>query len=67
MKEGQLGNGSYVKGNRTLRIILGSFAKYFKFNIITTLNSDEVRLEVKKATSGMIGGIIGVGQVKKRV
>jgi len=67
MKQGQIGNASYVKGNRALRILFGAFVKYFKFNIVTTLNSDEVKVEVKKDTSGMSGGLIGVSQVNKEL
>ncbi|MCD6556525.1 MAG: hypothetical protein J7K64_04960 [Bacteroidales bacterium] len=68
MKEGKLGNATYVKGNRALRILFGAFVKYFKFNIETNSNnSDELKVEVKKATSEMTGGLIGVSQVKKEL
>jgi hypothetical protein len=68
MTDGKLGNATYVKGNRTLRILFGAFVKYFKFIVVSTSNnSDEVKVEVKRATSGMSGGLIGVGQVKNEL
>jgi hypothetical protein len=68
MKEGQIGNATYVRGNRVLRILFGAFVKYFRFNLITSSNSsDEIKVEVKKETSGMSGGVIGIIQVKKEL
>ncbi len=64
MKDGQIGKATYVKGNRVLRLLLGAFIKYFKFDVITSSNSlSEIKMEVKKETSGMSGGLIGVSQV----
>lgn len=67
IKEGDPGNGIYEKGNRALRIIFGAFAKYYKFHIASTLKSDELMVEVKRATSGMSGGVVGMRQVQKEL
>ena len=65
--KGEPGNASYEKGNKVLRILLGAFSKYFKFDILTTVNSDEIKFELKKVTSGAAGGIVGVSQVNKEL
>lgn len=60
-----LGNGSYEKGNRILRLILGAMHKYFKFQVsLDASNPEEIKVGVVKATSGMSGGLIGMNQVK---
>ena len=59
------GNGVYERGSRTMRLLLGAMHKYFKYEITMVLiNPTDIRVEVKKATSGMSGGLIGVNQVK---
>lgn len=68
IKSGELGNRTYVKGNRVARLLLGAFYKYFEFHIRTTNLSDGlVKMIVTKTTSGMSGGAIGVQQVKKEL
>lgn len=68
LAEGSPGKGVYVKGNRTMRILLGAFTKYFKFEIATEpVSANELRLSVKKMSSGMSGGLIGMNQVKNEV
>lgn len=65
LKSGAASFGSYEKGNRTMRILLGAFVKYYKFQTEIGMNDNEqVRVTITKATSGMSGGAIGVGQVK---
>jgi len=65
IKERQLGNTTYVKGNIALRILFGVFCNYFKFNITISSNSScEFKVEVKKDTSGILGGLFGIVQVK---
>ena len=59
------GNGIYEYGSRTARLLLGAFHKYFKNQIsIELVSPTDIRVEVRKATSGMSGGLIGMNQVK---
>ena len=59
------GGGVYERGSRTMRLLLGAMHKYFKFQIaIQLVNPTDIRVEVRKATSGMSGGLIGMNQVK---
>ncbi len=61
-----LGQGSFEKGSRIMRLLFGAFCKYFKFRvIIEDYNSGEVKVTVSKDTTGISGGAIGVNQVKK--
>ncbi|MFN5982043.1 MAG: hypothetical protein ACK476_04625 [Fluviicola sp.] len=62
-------NSYYVKGNRVLRLLLGAFYKYFKFKVtIKEIASDEIiKVQVKKETSGMSGGLVGMNQVKNEL
>lgn len=63
-----LGNGLYEKGNRMLRLLLGAMHKYFKFQVsLDASNPEEIKVGVKKATSGMSGGLIGMNQVKNEL
>ena len=66
--EGSAKNGFYIKGKRVWRILLGAFYKYFKFQVlIEQLNEKTTSLSLKRATTGMSGGLIGINQVKKEV
>lgn len=66
--EGVKGDGTYTKGNRVLRILLGAFIKYFKFKIKSiAYEPDEVKVQVYKESSGMSGGLIGMNQVKNEL
>lgn len=68
IQKGDLGNGVYEKGNRTMRILFGAFVKYFKFGVLVVSHDDNtVSFELKKETSGMSGGLIGMNQVKKEI
>lgn len=68
VKTGDLGNRTYVKGNRVARLLLGAFYKYFEFHVgITDLDNSQVQATVRKTSSGMSGGLIGVNQVKKEL
>lgn len=59
------GNGLYERGSRGMRILLGAMHKYFKFDVkIELINPTDIRVEVKKTSSGMSGGLIGMNQVK---
>lgn len=68
IKTGELGNRTYSKGNRIVRILLGAFYKYFEFHVgVRKVDETTVRVSVTKTTSGMSGGVIGVNQVKKEL
>lgn len=59
---------TYEKGNRVMRILLGAFVKYFKFNIIINTNADgTLVVNLMKQTSGISGGLIGMNQVKNEM
>lgn len=65
---GMPGNGTYEKGDRTMRLLFGAFVKYSKLDSKTYQGEDGVsRLAINRATSGMSGGLIGMGQVKKEM
>jgi len=68
IKEGPLGDRNYTKGNRVLRLLLGAFYKYFEFNVDVKEREDKtVIAAIRKNSSGMSGGLIGVNQVKKEL
>lgn len=59
------GNKTYERGSRVMRLLLGAMHKYFKYEIkIDLINPTDIRVEVRKTTSGMSGGLIGMNQVK---
>ncbi|WP_109435603.1 MULTISPECIES: hypothetical protein [Aquimarina] len=65
--QGNDANGMYEKGNRVLRILLGAFIQYFKFQIKTVENAEHLEVTVSRETSGMSGGLVGMNQVKKEM
>jgi len=65
--EGNIGNATYEKGNRTMRVLFGAFVKYSKIQVTSSMQSDSVKLMVDRKTSGMSGGLIGMNQVKKEM
>mgnify|MGYP000879205576 CR=1 FL=1 len=61
-----LGQGLFERGSRTKRLLFGAFCKYFKFRVsIEDHTNGEIKVTVKKDTTGLSGGAIGVNQVKK--
>ncbi|PQL90331.1 hypothetical protein [Apibacter adventoris] len=55
----------YIKGNRWVRLMLGAFHKYYKFKIVIRPEGEShFSVLVSSASTGMSGGIIGVGQIK---
>jgi len=64
---GEKGNGTYEKGNKTMRILFGAFVKYFKFQVLTYVDGPNFKVQVIKGSSGMSGGVIGMNQVKKEL
>lgn len=61
--EGNVTNGVYEKGNRTMRLLFGAFVKYYKISV----NVQNGKANIGSASAGFSGGIIGVNQVKKEV
>lgn len=66
VKEENLGLITYEKGNRVLRIVLGAFYKYFKFQVSVEEEQEFTKLIVRTETSGMSGGLIRNEPSKKR-
>ncbi|MBI5538787.1 MAG: hypothetical protein HY951_01910 [Bacteroidia bacterium] len=65
LKDGIPGNATYEKGNKTMRILFGAFAKHFLFQAKTYANEpDTVKVTVVKGTNGIAGGLVGMKQVK---
>lgn len=64
---GEKGNGTYERGNKTMRILFGAFIKYFKFQVLTYVDGPNYKVQVIKGSSGMSGGLIGIEQVKKEL
>ena len=68
IKTGELGNRTYSKGNRIVRLLLGAFYKYFEFHVgVHPAGENTVKVSLTKTSSGMSGGVIGVNQVKKEL
>ncbi len=66
--DGSIANGAYERGNRTMRILFGAFVKYFKFSIsVSVAGPEELAVNVKRTTSGISGGVVGVSQVQKEL
>lgn len=63
LREGRPGDAVYERGNRTMRLLLGAFVKYFKFAVAVA----EGKVTVSQRTSGMSGGLIGMSQVKNEM
>jgi hypothetical protein len=62
------GNGDYEKGSRVMRLLFGALAKYFKFTTRLKIIEDQsIELMVVKSSSGISGGLIGIGQVKNEL
>lgn len=56
---------TYTKGNRTLRILFGAFAKFHKQSVVVKQEGDLFSVMLHKDSTGMSGGLIGMNQVKK--
>ncbi len=64
LKSGNATKGVYGKGNKTMRILIGAFVKYFEWNVEIKEDSVSSVLIFSKLAKGYAGGIIGVQQVK---
>jgi hypothetical protein len=64
--QGEKDNGKiYTKGNKALRAILGAFWKYFKIFVSVKNEKDLYSVLVQKDASGLMGGAVGMQQVRK--
>jgi hypothetical protein len=64
--KGEKDNGKiYTKGNKVLRIILGAFWKYFRVYVSVKNENNLFSVLVQKDASGLMGGAIGMAQVRK--
>lgn len=66
---GEMGNGTYEKGDRTMRLLFGAMSKYNLLEIIIKGPNEEgkLTLELSAKSSGMSGGIPGMRQVRKEM
>ena len=66
IEEGQQGNATYGTGSNLLRILLGAFAKRYRFHVSATDDGQgNVEVTATKAISGAMGGVIGHSKMKK--
>jgi len=56
---------TYEKGSRNMRLLLGAFVSYHKLDTIYIPDSENTKIRLLNASSGMSGGLIGMNQVKK--
>ena len=63
---GEENNGKvYTKGNKALRAVLGAFWKYFRIYVAVKNQDNLYSVLVQKDASGLMGGVVGMNQVKK--
>jgi hypothetical protein len=55
----------YKKGNRTLRILFGAFAKFYQTAVAIKSQNDFFSVQVSRDSTGFSGGLIGMKQVRK--
>ena len=57
-------NGTYGKGSKVLRVLLGAFVKRFEWQVSISDINNSTGLTFTKNAKGYAGGLIGVNQVK---
>lgn len=63
-----IGSDVYEKGNGTLRLFIGAFHKHYKYEIMPEMVAeDQVRISIRKRSTGFAGGAIGVNQIQKEL
>ena len=68
IKTGDLGNRSYFKGNFAAKFFLGPFSEYLEFLVYTIdLGNGDVKMTMRKSSSGIVDGINGRRQTKKEL
>lgn len=66
LEQGTPVNGVYGTGSKAMRILFGGLAKRNKFNVMITPTPDDMtRLDVSKAMSGAMGGLVGYSRMNK--
>jgi hypothetical protein len=65
LKKGTPENAVYERGNYVVRILLGAFVPYYKFNLVVAQEGSNATLGLSKAHSGFSGGVIGMAKLKK--
>lgn len=55
----------FDKGNRVLRILLGAFVSYHRIFVGIKEEPASYTVELRRESSGMSGGLIGMRQVRK--
>ena len=64
--KGKKGAGEiYSRGNQVLRVIFGAFWKYFRIYVEIKKHDDSFSVLLRKDASGLMGGAIGMAQVRK--
>ena len=59
--------GKATKGSKGMHFAMGAFAQYYELDFeIVDLRNNTVAVRVIRATTGMMGGIIGVAKVRKQ-
>lgn len=58
---------TYERGSFIVRVLLGAFYKYFKWEVKTYENNGEIRCALSRKVSGMWGGVIGINQNNKEI
>ena len=67
LESGTATDGYYGIGSNFLRILLGAFAKRYKFHVQVTAEGDRSRVVIDKGMSGAMGGAIGYAKMKKEL
>lgn len=57
-------NGTYGKGSKVLRVLLGAFVKRFEWQVDISDINESTGLTFTKKAKGYAGGLIGMNQVK---
>ena len=66
LEEGTKYQGVYGNGSAAMRVLFGGLAKRNKFSITIFQNADNgFAVDIDKAMSGAMGGLIGVSKIDK--
>ena len=65
LENGTKVDGTYGKGSKIARALLGAFIKRFAFSVKVKNEGETTKLIFSKDGKGYMGGAIGVAQVKK--
>ncbi len=65
LESGTPTNGVFGTGSDTMRFLFGAFVRRYKFNVQIGAQDQMVRVELIKAMSGAMGGVIGYAAMNK--